>query len=206
MTIPSVESVQDPELRQILGAMRVCLNSLCGIGRDDAAALTRAEARELGILGRDTQGKWFAKAIRDPASMKTQSVTPAVPAVGASVVLAGELDVGSGLATGSHNIAGLILPANAVVTHAWYDVLTAVTGGAGATIALSIPTDDAGGILAATTLAAGFTLGIHAAIPDGTVASFTAKTTAERVVQADVAVSNLTSGRFRVFVQYSVSA
>lgn len=197
--IPHVQNVKDPELRQILEALRSGLMALAD------GTLGKEEARQLGMMGKSIEGKWYARQVRDRASGVEQVADLAAPEVGTSVLISAEFNAAGGLAVGSHNIEGLSLPENAIVTLAWYDVLDAFTSGGAATIAFSIPTDDAEGIKAATAIGSGFTLGQHACIQTGSVANFSEKTTAERIIQADVGTDALTAGLLRLFVQYSVS-
>lgn len=205
--IPHVEAVQDGMLKQILSAMRIRIHGLIGLGREEDRALTYGDARGLGMLGRNPAGKWYARAVKEDATMTDQAakVRGSSGTVGQVIEVSAELEC-SGLEVGDHELSGLVLPSGAVVTHAWYDVLEAVTSGELATIALSIPTDHAAGLLAASAIGVGFTAGYHSGIPDGTTpATFTNKTTAERTVTAVVATADLTAGRFRLFIRYTIS-
>ena len=105
---------------------------------------------------------------------------------------------------------GVILPINAYIIRAWYDVITTFQSATdAATIELGIATDDATGIVAAIAISdvgTPWNAGAHDAIPDGAAANFTTKTTARRLIQADVAVEALTAGKLNLFVQYEQSA
>lgn len=106
---------------------------------------------------------------------------------------------------------GVTLPDNAIVTRAWYEVLTTChspTTPDAATISISIPTDDVDGILAAIAISAGanpWDAGLHEAIQDGTAANYSTKTTAAREISIEIAVEALDAGKFIVFLEYVVS-
>ncbi len=103
---------------------------------------------------------------------------------------------------------GVTLPDNAIVTRAWYEVITTLVSGTdAATIALSIPVDDVAGIVAATAISAAtdWDAGLHEAIQDGTAAAMSEKTTAARELTATIAVEDVTAGKFVLFAEYSVS-
>ncbi len=106
---------------------------------------------------------------------------------------------------------GVTLPDNAIVTRAWYEVLTTChspTTPDAATISISIPADDVDGILAAIAISDGtnpWDAGLHEAIQDGTVANFSTKTTAAREISIEIAVEALDAGNFIVFLEYVVS-
>ncbi len=108
----------------------------------------------------------------------------------------------------SHGL-GVYLPDNAIITRAWYEVLTTFTSATdAATIAITIPTDDVAGIVAATAISAGgnvWDAGNHEAIQTGTAANYSEKCTAERELTATVAVEALTAGKFRLYCEYVVS-
>ena len=105
---------------------------------------------------------------------------------------------------------GVTLPDNAIITRAWYEVLTTLQSGTDvATVSIDIPTDDVAGIVAAIAINDGtspWDAGLFEAIQDGTVANFSIKTTAERELQITVAGGeDLTAGKFILFVEYVVS-
>jgi len=104
---------------------------------------------------------------------------------------------------------GVTLPDNAIVTRAWYEVITTLeSSGDNATIAITIPTDDVAGIVAATAIDAGgdvWDAGIHEAIQDGTAAAFSEKTTAARELTVTIGVEAVTAGAFVLFCEYVVS-
>lgn len=96
------------------------------------------------------------------------------------------------------------LPDNAVITRAYYQVITDPAG-AGSSIAIGIPTDDAAGIVAATAFDnAIWDLGCHEAIQLGTVATFSERTTAVRAVQVTISGAVLTAGKIKVWWEYVV--
>jgi hypothetical protein len=96
------------------------------------------------------------------------------------------------------------LPNNAVVTRGYYEVVTAVTGGA-SSIAIGIDTDDVNGLLAPTGIGSAGTLGFHDLIQDGALANFSTKTTASRPIEFDVTGADLTAGRLVIFLEYIIS-
>lgn len=110
-------------------------------------------------------------------------------------------------AVGAHNLLGmngetaLVLPNKAIITGCVIDIVTAFTsaGGAG-TIALN--SNAAGDIKAAVD--ADTLSGRVACIPVGTAATMI-KMTADRTLQATVAVEALTAGQADVFIQYALS-
>jgi len=103
---------------------------------------------------------------------------------------------------------GETLPDNAVIVRAWYEVITTLESSTdAATIALTIPTDDVAGIVAATAISAAtdWDAGNHEAIQDGTAANFAEKCTAAREITATIAVEDVTAGKFILFAEYVVS-
>lgn len=108
---------------------------------------------------------------------------------------------------GAHGL-GVHLPDNAVITHAWYDVVTTFTDGAddSATIALSV--QSANDLVTATAISGGSNIwdaGQHDATPDGTATNMV-KTTAEKEVTATVADDDLTAGTMHIYVEYVISS
>lgn len=117
---------------------------------------------------------------------------------------------------GSHNTAydmGVDLPDNAVITRAWYDVITTFqSGGTDAvTMSVGLPTDDANGIVAFTSISSSgnvWDAGYHEAIQTGTAANFSTKTTAARAVTFSIsssAAGDLTAGALVLFLEYVIS-
>jgi hypothetical protein len=118
-------------------------------------------------------------------------------------------DATGGKAIASYGL-GVILPDNAIITRSWYDVITTFTsaGADAGTIALSIPTNDVAGIVAATAISAGGNIwdaGLHEGIQDGAATNMSVKTTAARELTADVAVQDLTAGKLVLFCEYVIS-
>ena len=114
-----------------------------------------------------------------------------------------------GGATGDIGL-GVTLPDNAIITHAWYEVLTTFTSATSdaVTIALGIPTDDAAGIVAALAVAdesAIWDAGNHETIQDGTAAAFSEKCTAARELTLTIGVEAATAGKLILFCEYVVS-
>jgi hypothetical protein len=103
----------------------------------------------------------------------------------------------------------LLLPARAVVTRAYYFVevtcTSATDAGEGA---LSIPTDDADGLLAAVAIsaAADWDAGWHDCIQDGAAANFSEQCTAARKPHLVISVEDFTAGEVRLFLEYIVPA
>jgi len=109
----------------------------------------------------------------------------------------------NGGAVASHRLGQL--PNNAIITRAYYQVITAPTSDGVATIAIQIPTDDANGIVTATAYDDGvFTEAYHEAIQTGTVANFSEQTTAIRDVELAIAGAVLTAGKIKVWWEYVV--
>jgi len=115
------------------------------------------------------------------------------------------VDGGATSAIGS----GVTLPDNAIITRAWYEVTDTLTSADdSATMSIGIPTDDAAGIVAATSIVAGgdvWGAGIHEAIQDGTAAAFSTKTTAAREITFTIGTQAITAGSFVLFAEYVVS-
>ena len=115
------------------------------------------------------------------------------------------VDGGATSAIGS----GVTLPDNAIITRAWYEVTDTLTSADdSATMSIGIPTDDAAGIVAATSIVADgdvWDAGIHEAIQDGTAAAFSTKTTAAREITFTIGTQAITAGSFVLFAEYVVS-
>lgn len=107
---------------------------------------------------------------------------------------------------------GVFLPINAVITRAWYEVLTTFQSGTDAcTIAITIPTDDVAGIVATLAISGVGDIwdapGYYECIQDGTAAEFSDKTTAQREITVTLAAGeDLTAGVFILFCEYVVTA
>lgn len=125
-------------------------------------------------------------------------------------------------AIGSHNL-GVYIPAKAIITNVWYDVITTFASATdAATIALTA--QSAGDLVAAAAISAAgdifdagirgtkvsnFALDGNALTQVGMAAAEAAtfiKTTAERQLVATVAVEALTAGKMNIFVEYVQSA
>ena len=104
---------------------------------------------------------------------------------------------------------GVTIPDNAIVVRAWYEVLTTLTSATdAATVALTIPTDDVGGIVAAIAISDAsnpWDAGNHEAIQTGTVANFANKCTAARGLSMTIATEALTAGKFILYAEYIAS-
>jgi hypothetical protein len=98
-----------------------------------------------------------------------------------------------------------LIPDNAVIVGGLVSVLTAVTGGGSATLAVKV--EGAGDMVAAADVTGSpwSTTGFKDVIPDGT-GSTAVQTTAARKITATVATADLTAGKFDVVVFYTVLA
>ena len=107
-----------------------------------------------------------------------------------------------GGAVGDITLRGGVLPAGAYITRAWLDVVTALTSGGAATVALK--SKAAGDLLPATgiaTFAADTFMGLGPAVNGGQVVG---PTTTHTCIKATVAAAALTAGKFTVMVEYVV--
>jgi hypothetical protein len=100
---------------------------------------------------------------------------------------------------------GVYLPNDAVITRAWFEVLTTFTSATDAAT-LAVTTQTAGDVKAAIAISnvanpwdAGYTEGIQA----GAAANFV-KLSAEREIVVAVAVEALTAGKMVIFVEYVI--
>jgi hypothetical protein len=127
----------------------------------------------------------------------------------------GLFDATGGKNTGTHDIVDPVtlvaieLPIGARVFDGFYIVETTFTsaGADAGTIALGYATDGAAALKAAVAISDGsnpWDAGTAALIPVGTAATLTAKTTAQRKVQAVVAAQNLTAGKLKVCLKYVI--
>lgn len=91
---------------------------------------------------------------------------------------------------------------NSSITKAWYEVITAPVSAGAATISIGVDTDDTNGIKTSTAYNdATFALGYHDAIPDGSAANFTTKTTGERYLIFTIGGAALTAGKIRIWFE-----
>lgn len=109
-------------------------------------------------------------------------------------------------AAGSYSL-GAVLPARAVITRSFYEVTSAITGEAGATIAFSC--EDANNIKTATDmeLVAPTTHAAHSFVEGastGTAATFVRGIAAQCVVTATVASGAYSTGSFDLYIDYVV--
>jgi len=112
-----------------------------------------------------------------------------------------------GGAVGTFQLTNPVIPANAVILRAWYDVLEAPTSGGAATIALGL-TAAATNTLAAATVIGGaeYTAGAHTTVvgPPAALGTALTKTTAAGHISLTVAVATLTAGQVLVSVEYYI--
>jgi len=98
---------------------------------------------------------------------------------------------------------GASIPTGSVITGGYIDVITPLTSGGAATIAVN--SEAAGDVVAATAVAS-WTAGTKNILPADTSGSLTAstraKTTAARNLVVAIAAFALTAGKFRVVVEY----
>lgn len=95
-----------------------------------------------------------------------------------------------------------LIPAGAVITHGYLDVLTLFTTGTAAQMALTSG-EGAGDLIAATVVSGApySTTGRKSIIPVATGAT-AIKTTAARSIQAVISVGTVTAGKFRIVLFY----
>jgi len=110
-----------------------------------------------------------------------------------------------GGAAGDIVLAGEPLPKNAIVWDGVVDVITPLTGGAGATAAVSTA-QSANDLIAAADItgAPWSTAGSKAIVPVGD-ASHSIKMTADRAPKLVIATNDLTAGKFNLFIEYYLS-
>ena len=94
------------------------------------------------------------------------------------------------------------LPVGAIVTKAYIDVITTLTSGGSATIAVGA---QASGDLLAATAVASWAAGLLAADAVGTVATMKKIATSDKPLRLDIAVAALTAGKAKVFIEYVLS-
>jgi hypothetical protein len=101
---------------------------------------------------------------------------------------------------------GVFLPANAVITRSWYDVVTTFTSATdAATIALQAETaNDVKAAIAISNGANAWDAGRVEGVSTGTTANMR-KTTTERQLSAVVANEALTAGKLNLYVEYVIS-
>lgn len=110
-----------------------------------------------------------------------------------------------GGAVGDIVLAGTPLPKNAIVWDGVVDVITPLTGGAGATAAVSTAQSANDLITAADVTGAPWsTAGSKALVPVGTAAA-SIKMTADRSPKLVIATNDLTAGKFNLFIEYYLS-
>lgn len=109
----------------------------------------------------------------------------------------------SGGAVGTFNLLPEtdLIPANAIVTRALIDVVTAPTSGGSATVAVKVK--NANDIKTATAIAS-YTVGLMDGVPVDTAATSIKLTAASNIVMT-VATAALTAGKIVVFLEYVIS-
>lgn len=96
----------------------------------------------------------------------------------------------------------VVLPDNAIVTHAFAHILTTCTSGGAATVA--VKSEGAGDIMAATAVASLTAGAFIDGVPANTAATVKLMS-ADRTVKATIAVAALTAGKLNVFITYVLS-
>lgn len=137
-----------------------------------------------------------------------------ISAAGAAQEVWAVFDATGGKAIGTYNLvdpvtgSDAVLPANAIVTDGFYVVGTTFTSATdAATISLGIATNDVAGLKAAIAISNGanpWDAGNKVIIQDGAIANFSEITTAERKLEAIVAVEALTAGVLKLCLKYSI--
>lgn len=102
---------------------------------------------------------------------------------------------------------GVSLPAKAIVTRAYYDVITTLTSATdAATIALKLASaNDVKSAVAISNGSNHWDAGLHDAIQSG-AASAMLKLSAEKSLIMSIAVEAVTAGKMVIFLEYAVSA
>lgn len=115
-----------------------------------------------------------------------------------------DFDIHGGV-TGNIVLSGEPLPIKAIVWEGVVDVITALTGGAGATAAVSTAQAANDLITAADITGAPWsTTGLKALVPVGDAANGI-KMTAERAPKLVIGTADLTAGKFNLFIEYYLS-
>lgn len=106
-------------------------------------------------------------------------------------------------AIGTHG-TGVYLPSKAVVTRAWYEVVSAFTSAA-STATVALQAEGANDIKTATAVSDATlgTTGFKEGVPDGTAAKFV-QATQEREIKVVTAVQTLTAGRLVLLLEYAI--
>lgn len=198
--IPSPNRIADRGTREVLDALKACVESLYGVvGNSAQAALLVGEAIRLGLVRRTSGGALAApSAASSSTGQAAETTAPGSPLTALRLVL----NATSGLGVGVYNLGEI--PAGCRIVRSWYEVLTEPDSGTDtATIEVGIE-DDANAIKAAQVVThAQWAAGLHEGLQDGTVANFSAKTTTNQNVIATIAVENLTAGKIVFHVQYA---
>lgn len=96
----------------------------------------------------------------------------------------------------------IVLPVGAIVTKCYLDIITTLTSGGSATIAVG---SQASGDLKAATAVASYSAGLLASDAVGTVATMKKIATSDKPLRLDIAVAALTAGKAKVFVEFVLS-
>jgi hypothetical protein len=98
--------------------------------------------------------------------------------------------------------AGVVIPANAIVTEAWIDVIASVTSAGAGTVAVQlVNAGDILGTTAKTSLSAGTVL---VGVPNGndTTAPAPLKIASDATLQVVIATAALTAGKINIYIEY----
>lgn len=108
--------------------------------------------------------------------------------------------------TGTIAMRNATLPEDAIITNAFYEVLTTFRSATDATtIGISIPVDDADGILTPIAVSSGsnpWDAGMHGTDLGNTSADVSERTTAARTISLSVAGEAITAGKMVLYVEY----
>ena len=163
--------------------------------------------------GQDTLFYYLGKEyVVDETFAQVQSLLDM--AGGSAQELWAKFDATGGKSIATHNLVDpvtgvdVVLPANAIVTDGFYAVTTTFTSATdAATISLGIATNDVAGLKAAIAISNGanpYDAGNKVIIQDGAIANFSEITTAERKLEAIVAVEALTAGVLLLNLKYVI--
>ncbi len=191
--------------RDVLTAVEANLRVLYGeSGNRKSSALLLGEAITAGIAVLD---RGIVAAASSSGVSASQSSGGNSIAVSASGWYAAVLSVpAGGLPVGTYPI-GVRLPRLALVRNSFVIVTDALASDGGlATVSAGVDVSAPAGILAATVISPGLSVGNHAGVQDGTVAKFTPMTTVPRDIIATVGVEGLTAGRLVVLAEIIIAS
>ncbi len=98
---------------------------------------------------------------------------------------------------------GVTLPAKALVKQVWFYVVTTPTSGG--TPGVTLFCEDAGNLLASTDVTTWSTGNIKAGAATGTAATMVAAIAAQCNISLGIATATLTAGKFRAYIEYTLT-